>query len=404
MAHSSREMYEILHKTYDYAVVSQKEPVVLLTKHVDPVSFSCVSGDGRVAALVNWRYEDGAIDIDRYRIPRLSRTRTTIRTYRKYKESTCVGELSRSGDFLAFGGGNDLRQQREAGKKIFTRYQYDFLLCRFSGGVAEKVGEHQLAGQINDIKFSSSDEYMAVKFDDRRLLVLNTLGHVVWRKSFDAVYDRIPLQLSVSFTQSNDLLMVENYPDMNEFLRSGLLRLWTCSPPFCMDKAPREMTPPPENLPRAGRQAFVDGSTLIYVHRNSSCLEAYEIRAIEDLEDEYDLCFRSSYENEEFYHVSKVVAPRFFKFSEDASGQWVKLEYNSAKDDPDEHGRLFMENGIGRGFRASVGTSTSGTVEEVEPTPARVALVWRAQHEISCGFSQYGAWCTNLLDLPHVGP
>lgn len=316
LAHSSQEMYEMLHKTNDYSVVSQKEPVVLLTKHVDPVSFSCVSGDGRVGALVNWRYEDGAVEIDRYRIPRLTRTRTTIRTCRKYKESACVGELSRSGEFLAFGGGNDLKPKREAGEKIFHQYQYDFLLCRFSGGVAEKVAEHQLAGQVNDIKFSFSEEFVAVKFDDRRILVLNTLGHMVWRKSFDAVYDRIPLQLSVSFTPSNDLLIVENYPDLNEFLRSGPMRLWSCPPPFFVDKAPREMTTPPENLHRAGRQAFVDGNTLIYVHRKSSCLEAYEIRSIEDLEDEYNLSFRSSYDNEEFFQISKIVAPKYFKFSE----------------------------------------------------------------------------------------
>jgi len=293
--------------------------------------------------------------------------------------------------------------QQEAGKKIFRQYKYDFILCRFSCGVAEKVEEHQLSGQINDIKFSSSDEYVVVKFDDRRLLVLNTLGHVVWRKSFDAVYERVPLQLSVSFTLSNDLIMVENYPDMNESLRSGPMRLWTCPPPFRMDKAPREMTAPPENLPKAGRRAFVDGNTLIYVDQDSSYLEAYEIRSIEDLEDEYDLCFRSSYENEEFFHISKIVAPKFLKFSEDRSGQWVKLEYSSANGDPDEHGRLFVKNCIGGVVGHSVGTSASVTDEENEPTPAAVALVWRAQHEVSCGFSQYGAWCTNLLDIPHVG-
>uniref|UniRef100_A0A7S2ZHZ4 Uncharacterized protein n=1 Tax=Rhodosorus marinus TaxID=101924 RepID=A0A7S2ZHZ4_9RHOD len=375
------------------------EPIVLY-KSCSSTAVSCfVSNDGRTTVVLNWDFPTGSVGVNRIFVPSLVQSISTFPT-RKYEFGECVGDLSASGKYLAFGGGD-----QEASFKsswLFFREKQEFFLCSVSDSGFNLISRRYFQGNINAVKFSPSEEYVAILHDDVNVVLMNVSGTVVWERSLINLNDATRKRITFSFSSSDELLMLIHHS--GPMPRSGpepkQLELFVCGPPFVRRCENVAIQDPPKFTNKGARQAqLLDGDKLVVASLDDNFVKVFQIRKCDDRR-----CFQLIYtQSMDIPFAFTFQEPSYFDFAREPTGNWLgqqayyKTEKDGSRSDGSGHQRIFRMNRL----RPTASKRPPHVTEWRSAEREACGYEWNCPAEISCAIS--GEWCA-FLSKTRDGP
>ncbi|KAJ8901341.1 hypothetical protein NDN08_007187 [Rhodosorus marinus] len=287
------------------------EPIVLY-KSCNSTAVSCfVSEDGRTAVVLNWDFPTGSVSVNSIFVPSLVQSSSTFPT-RKHEFGECVGDLSTSGKYLAFGGGD-----QEASFKsswLFFREKQEFFICSLSNSGFNLASQRSFQGNINAVKFSPSENYVAVLHDDVNVVLMNVTGAVLWERTLINLNDATRKRLTFTFSSSDELLMLIHHsgPMPLGGPEPKQLELFVCSPPFARRCELAAVEDLPKFTTKGARQAqLFGGDKLVVASLDDNFVEVFKITKCDDRR-----CFQLIYtESMDIPFAFTFQEPSYFDFS-----------------------------------------------------------------------------------------